>query len=264
MRTDPAALIETAARLVGYANANRYHVRGDSLFNGIPLRGKQVLEVGSGAGAWAIWAGLHGANRVVGIEPEARGSTPRSLKRFEDNVRSLGLARTVLASGDKLEQVLDGDESFDIVVMFNVINHLDEEAVKVLRTDRGAREQYTALLRKLRGHTTLSGWLIVADCARTNFWNQLGLGSPFARTIEWEKHQNPRVWMDVMERAGFRDFDLRWSPLQPFPKLTQNSLVQYFTCSHFVLRCRAGEKLSNRPQAREKFASSALRGFASI
>lgn len=232
--------LETAAKLLGYASARRYQVRGESLFNGIPLAGKRVLDIGSGRGAWAIWAGLDGASQVLGIEPEAHGSTAHCLERFKENIAILGLAGRVVASDKELDELLAHDRSFDVVVMFNVINHLDEEAVKVLHRDRGAKQRYVTLLASLRQRMQPGGWLIVADCARTNFWNQWGTGSPFAREIEWDKHQDPEVWIEMFRRAGFCKFDLHWSPLQPFPKITANSLVQYLTCSHFVLRCRSG------------------------
>jgi hypothetical protein len=82
--------------------------------------------------------------------------------------------------------------------------------------------------------------LIIADCARSNFWSALGLKSPIARTIEWHKHQNPETWIKVFLKAGFHLQDLRWSPLYPFGWLSANPFVQYFAASHFVLRLRAG------------------------
>jgi hypothetical protein len=85
--------------------------------------------------------------------------------------------------------------------------------------------------------------VIVADCGRDNVWPRFGLSSPFMPTIEWQKHQNPEVWIRVFAQAGFENIDCRWSPLQPLPEVTGNRLVQYLTCSHFVLRFRArGER----------------------
>ena len=231
--------LEPAARLVGYANASRYRVRGDFLFAGIPLTGAHVLEVGCGTGAWAIWAALHGADRVVGIEPEAQGSTANVLAMFKQTIELLGLSGKVLATDQYLHRLPLQKQQFDVVVMFNVINHLDEDAVVVLHQEPAAFERYVTILQNLRLRLRPKGWVVVADCARTNLWPRLGLASPFARSIEWHKHQNPHTWINVFEHAGFRHFDLRWSPLQPFPRLTAHWLVQYITCSLFVLRFRA-------------------------
>ena len=231
---------ELAAGLVGYGSGFRYQVRGNFLFQGIPLRDANVLEVGCGTGAWAIWAALNGADRVIGIEPEAQGSTSSGLEKFKQSIELLKLGRKVVATDQYLHQLPLQAQPFDVVVMFNVINHLDEDAVVVLQQDPHAFERYVTLLKNLHLRMRPDGWVVVADCARANFWPRLGLPSPFARSIEWHKHQNPDVWVNVFEQAGFLKSDLRWSPLQPFPRLTANRLVQYFTCSHFVLRFRVG------------------------
>ncbi len=84
------------------------------------------------------------------------------------------------------------------------------------------------------------GWVVVTDCGRSNFWNALGMRSPFARTIEWHKHQNPSLWAKAFECAGYRKADLRWTPLHPLGRLAANRVVHYLTCSHFCLRFRAG------------------------
>jgi SAM-dependent methyltransferase len=231
--------LEVAASLVGYRNGSRYRTRGEFLFNGVPLREKSVLEVGCGAGAWAIWAALHGAARVIGLEPEADGSRRHIRERLLENIETLGLQTKIVAVDGCLEELAETEAMFDVVVMFNVINHLDEAAVVVLDQDRKAFEKYVAVLKKLRAQMRAGGWIIVADCARRNFWNQIGLTSPLVPWIEWHKHQNPRTWVKVFAASGFRPFDLRWSPMQPLPRLTSNWLAQYVTCSDFVMRLRA-------------------------
>ena len=240
-RPDFSERIELAARLVGYRNAGRYRSRGDFLFSGIRLTDARVLEIGCGSGAWAIWAALNGASKVVGIEPEAEGSDDDFLERFRRNIQTLGLKKKIEAQGRTLQQIALSEDRFDIVVMYNVINHLDEDAVVSLHEDAGSAKRYLALLRKLRLHMAPDGWVIVADCGRDNLWPRLGLSSPFMPSIEWYKHQNPPIWIDIFVKAGFELFDLRWSPLQPLPQLTANSVVQYLTCSHFVLRFRISD-----------------------
>jgi cyclopropane fatty-acyl-phospholipid synthase-like methyltransferase len=211
-------------------------MRGDFLFSGVPLLGAHVLEVGCGTGAWAIWAALHGADHVVGIEPGADGSSQGTLDRLRSSIMELGLESRIQARAAFLHELPMPERPYDVVVMYNVINHLDEEAVIVLDRDQSALARYIDLLKDLRSRMRFGGWLIIADCGRDNFWVRLGLQSPFVPSIEWHKHQNPRTWISVLDQAGFRTMDLRWSPLQPFTKLTANRFVQYLTCSHFVLR----------------------------
>ncbi len=228
--------MEQAGRLAGYSTGARYRMRGEFLFAGIPLEGTRVLDVGCGAGAWSMWAALHGARHVVGIEPGADGSREGTFDVFQRSIAALGFERQVEARPHFLHELPKPDAPYDVVVMYNVINHLDEEAVVMLHRDGAARERYVTLLKDLVSWMRPGGWLIIADCGRTNAWLRFGMASPFVPTIEWHKHQDPGTWMEVCCQAGFRTVDLRWSPLQPFPKLTANWLVQYLTCAHFVLR----------------------------
>jgi SAM-dependent methyltransferase len=200
------------------------------------------LEIGCGSGAWAIWAALNGASKVVGIEPEGEGSSEHSLERFRRNIETLGLQKRVEARGCALEELTVSREGFDVTMLFNVINHLDEDSVITLHKDPASKARYVQLLRKLHLYVKPNVWVILADCGRDNLWPKLGLSSPMARTIEWNKHQNPPTWINVFAEAGFEHFDLRWSPLQPLPRVTGNSWVQYITCSHFVLRFRIGRQ----------------------
>lgn len=236
---------EQAGRLVGYATGNRYQMRGEFLFRGIPLTGATVLEVGCGTGAWAIWSALKGAHRVVGIDPESKGSAPGTLAAFRRTIETLGLSGQTEALACSLEELPTSDRSFDVVVMYDAINHLDEDAVVNLHRDQGAVRRYVTLLRHLRSRVHEGSWVVVADCGRDNAWRRLGLRSPLAPSIEWHKHQNPHTWVMVFAQAGFRKMDLRWSPLQPFPRLTANWLAQYLTCSHFVLRFQAASNLNS-------------------
>lgn len=231
--------LELAALRVGYASGARYRVRGEFLFSGIPLSGAHVLEVGCGTGAWSLWAALHGADRVVALEPEADGSTSNTLATLRRSIGLLSLDKKVIASEYYLHQLPRQERPFDVIVMYDVINHLDEDAVVCLHHDRAAFNRYVSLFQNLRRQMQSGAWLIVADCARDNVWNRLGQKSPFAPSIEWHKHQNPGVWIDILESAGFHHHSLGWSPLQPFPRVTSNWFVQYFTASHFVLRLRA-------------------------
>lgn len=236
---DPeGSLIERAAHLVGYRNARRYRHRGRFLFEGVKLSGARVLDVGCGRGAWAIWAVLHGAGKAIGIEPEADGSTSGTFHSFRENIKLLGLEQQVEAHAVTLQD-LPKDVLFEVAVLYNVINHLDETAVVGLRVNADMAQSYLKILAGLRARVSRGGFVIVADCARSNLWPALGLRAPLARSIEWKKHQNPAVWSSLFEQAGFERFSCRWSPLYPLGRLTTNRFVHYVTVSHFVLTLRA-------------------------
>jgi SAM-dependent methyltransferase len=228
-------VLERAARLVGYASAQRYSSRGTFLFQGIRWQGASVLEVGCGTGAWVIWTALNGAMKSIGIEPEGDGSTKETFDTLRKNIRSLGLENRVEAYRCTLQDFHRWDGQLDVVVMYNVINHLDEDAVEVLHQSEHMAARYVDLLRIVRAKLKLGGTVVVADCARSNLWPQLGLRSPFDAAIEWDKHQNPSVWIRIFERAGFKNSNRRWSPIYPIGRLSTNAAVQYVTRSHFVL-----------------------------
>lgn len=227
--------LSTAAASVGYASASRYVARANHLFKGIRLAGKDVLEVGCGAGAWALWAGLHHARKVVGLEPEADGLIAGTEGAFERNIRRLELSNIVESQRTKLQD-FSATAEFDVIMLNNTINHLDEAAVQMLGSDQQARLTYIAILEQIRSLTRQGGVVIIADCSRYNLWPNFSLKSPFCPTIEWEKHQSPRLWTELFEDAGFVLRDLRWAPCYPLGMLTANALFAYVTISEFVLR----------------------------
>jgi 2-polyprenyl-3-methyl-5-hydroxy-6-metoxy-1,4-benzoquinol methylase len=195
-----------------------------------------VLDVGAGRGSFAIWAALSGAAFVLGLEPQAAGSTGGALDVFQRLVSELQLEDKVIASAAMLEQ-LESSQRFDVVTMYNVINHLDEEAVIHLHESEAARSAYVKLLVNLRGHLSAEARVIVADSSPENVWGRLGVTTPLTRPMEWRKHQRPEAWTALFAEAGFRLQDLRWSPLFPFMAI-QSRTLQLFVASPFVLRFR--------------------------
>ncbi len=239
--TEPVtqALLSQAASVVGYASLDRYRARANALFAGVPLSGKTFLEVGCGKGAWAIWAALNGATHCIGLEPEVDGSTPGTLKRFRDNIAALGLGDIIESRQQTLQQFLCTETNVDVVMMYNVINHIDEFATTHMHEDERLQQPYIDVLKQLRARMNKNGAVIIADCGRTNLWPQLGMVAPWEPTIEWEKHQDPPMWTRVFRKAGFECQSSRWSPIYPFGALSANALVQYLTRSVFIITYRA-------------------------
>jgi len=228
------------AKKVGYSSLKRYVLRSNFIFDGLKLEGARVLEIGCGNGAFCMWAALHGAEYVFGIEPEGNGSTGGTLRLFREVVEKLNLTN-IEAKGIFLQELGISTKPFDIIVMYNVINHLDEDKVQILHKDQDAAEKYILLVRDLKKFLKPGGIIIVADCARRNFWNDIGLKSPLAPTIEWHKHQSPQQWIKIFKKAEYRLYDFRWSILNPIGSFASNWLVQYLTVSHFVLRFQSLE-----------------------
>ncbi|MFT3894508.1 MAG: methyltransferase domain-containing protein [Anaerolineales bacterium] len=234
--------IERISEIVGYRNVKRYSTKAHFVFDGLDLRGKRVLEIGCGKGSLVAWAALHGASFVLGLEPEKEGSQSISYRTLEEVVSTLCLNNIEISPKTFDEYVFS--EPFDVVILYNVINHLDEQAVTDMHVNMASYERFLCIAEKLCTVTAPKGILILADAARSNLWGDLGRQSPFARTIEWKKHQNPKTWKRLFEQAGFKLVNLNWSQLYPLGKLSSNFLVHYITISHFLMHL---ERADNSP-----------------
>lgn len=226
------------AQRLGYRNATRYETRAKFVFDGLPLHDARVLDVGCGPGAFTIWPALQGAKYVLGIEPELDGATAGTLDTLRRTVDDFGLSDRIDARSLLLSEIQLSEGPFDVVVTYNVVNHLDEWATMRLPGHAEAENRYRAIFRHIADLMAPNGTLIVADCARTNAWDKVGLTPPFARAIEWQKHLNPDDWSTLIATSGFELLDLRWSYLYPWVRLTSNRFAQIVTQSHFVLRMR--------------------------
>lgn len=179
------------------------YVRGE-----IALRGCRVLDVGAGGGAISEYFVKEGADEVIALEPESSGSDYKaaSFERLSQRADSYGGLRAI----PETLQEYQPSENFDVVLLHNSINHLNESAVQSLHEDPDARAAFENLISKLSTVTTEEGKVIVLDSGRASLWRYLPK-SPFS--IEWEKHQDPHIWVDLFEQLDFEAMSLRWTPV---------------------------------------------------
>jgi hypothetical protein len=90
-----------------------------------------------------------------------------------------------------------GDQ-FDILLLHQSINHMDEHACSQLHRDRAAQALYPPLFLKLAALARPGAKLIAVDCARRNLFPDLRLKNPILRSIEWDKHQSPSCGRDCL------------------------------------------------------------------
>lgn len=69
--------VETTGRNVGNL---RYYLH--SLFRGVDVRARSVLDIGAGDGLLSFYAASAGASSVVSLEPEAAGSATGTITRL--------------------------------------------------------------------------------------------------------------------------------------------------------------------------------------
>lgn len=218
----------------------------DRLFRGIDVQGKRALDIGAGTGVFSIALALRGAAEVCALEPEVAGSQSTMSERFERMVRQVGVTNVRLER-KTLEEALPTLKPFDLVLLHNCINHLDEPSCTVLHRDQTARSAYLQTFRDLYRVTRDDGLLIIADSTRHNLFGSVGLRSPMCPSIEWEKHQPPSVWSRLASQVGYRCERVEWTTPGHLGKLghrlLSNPLASFFLLGHFVLVLRkVGEK----------------------
>ncbi len=208
------------------------------VFRDVELAGRTVLDVGAGNGRFSFYAACVGASKVVSLEPGAHGSRGGVVDRFRDIASHLDLDQVTLVP-QRLQDFEPGEEAFDVVLLIAAINHLDEDACIKLHYDRDARSTYGVLFRKLAALANPGAKLVVMDAGRQNLFARLGMKNPLAPTVEWHKHQQPELWTQLLEEAGFRSPIIRWPTFNtlrsPGSVLLGNKLAAYCLQSTFCL-----------------------------
>lgn len=221
----------------------RQIVRFEKLVGPDAVKDKDVLEIGSGNGIFSALMCLAGARSVTAMEPAAAGSSSGILDAFRRKKNQLGLKNCLLIT-DTLQQSELQPDTYDLIVAVASINHWDEQACIQLKSDNTAQGKYILLFKKCFESLRQGGKIIVSDVGRENFWGTIkkltGLKHPFAPTVEWHKHQQPKLWGNLLKKAGFEN--IMWDWICPPPlkfgidKFINNFIFAYFTASYFVLK----------------------------
>jgi SAM-dependent methyltransferase len=208
------------------------------LFKEINLEGKNILDVGAGAGVYSCYMAMNGAKEVIGLEPEIEGSRNNYISKFDKLKEKLELGNVFLKPLT-FQSFDNAGEKFDIILLHYSINHLNENACIDLRRSNEAKNTYKEIFDKLYSISNDNADIIVADCSNKNFFNLLGLKNPFAPTIEWHKHQSPEEWIEILRKAGFKNFKIKWVSPNQLGKigdfLLGNKICSFFVHSHFII-----------------------------
>ena len=219
-----------------YPNRRNLQFHLKTLFKNIALENRRVLDIGGGSGLHSFYAACMGAKEVVCLEPETEGSRPGIGARFRKLSGILGGDR-VRFEPVTFQAFEPMEKQFDIILLHNSINHLDEIACINLVNSEAARAIYMNIFLKLSSLASGGAKLIVCDCSRYNFFALLRIRNPFAPTIEWHKHQAPEVWVNLLSQVGFVNPRIRWTSFNtlrsPGRILLGNKLLSYFLRSDF-------------------------------
>lgn len=214
----------------------KFHL--DYLFQGISFYGKTMLEIGAGTGLHSLYGACMGARQVICLEPELAGSTRGTLNKLIKLSQSLP-QYNIIPQAVTFQDFDSSDQTFDIILLYNSINHLDEEACINLQHSDSARNRYNLLFQKLGQLAAKGAKLIIADCSRYNFFALIGLRNPLAPNIGWRGHQSPNYWSKMLRDFSFINPEIRWT--SPSNRLLigrlffRNRFMAYFTTSHFSL-----------------------------
>lgn len=211
------------------------------------IKGKRILEIGAGDGTLSCLMSLAGAEHVVALEPEIAGSTKGVYEKFKENINKLGINNLTLV--DKTLQDYDMQpNSFDLMVSVGSVNHWDEEACINLYREPDAKQIYRDIFKNILYGLKTRGQLSVFEMGKWNLFswtsNRWGIPNPLLPSVEWYKHQQPRLWAKLLHKAGFSEVTWKWFfPVPPFKgaklvldnPIFNNPLFTYFTTSKFVI-----------------------------
>ena len=222
-----------------FSNNKRLKLKLDNLFGNLDFQNKKLLDIGGGIGTFSFYAAVMGAKKVVILEPESHGSSSGIYRKFKkiksdlDNIDNIEFQSITL-------QEYNTNQKYDYILLYNSINHIDEEACISLKNNITSREKYLELFRRIFDITNDKGKVIICDCARSNFFGNLKVKNPLAPTIEWKKHQNPNTWIKLLKHSGFNNLKVTWPAPNYFGKLGKiflsNKVTSFLMTSHFCIK----------------------------
>jgi len=230
----------------GHENPQGYAYYLQQLFRDVAFDGKEVLEIGSGRGLISLHCAVAGAHRVVSMEPEMEGSTGGVTQVQQQRIGELGLKDRMELLRDDFHDARFDEQSFDVIVMIAVLNHLYETPIDATK-DKLVFDRYVEIAIRLYDLLNEGGVVIATDACRYCLWtqtNRLGLPRSLCltqKTIEWRIHQQPVVWQQIFRAAGFQSCEIHYPVpyrLRQFHSIIDNSVMNWMLMGSFILHAK--------------------------
>lgn len=223
-----------------YSSKGRLQFYLRRLFEDISFENKRFMDIGAGNGLFSFYAACKGAKEVLCLEPEAEGSSEDVCTHFRKVHSHLSFLDQVKLEHSTIQSLEPCGKKFDVILLHGSVNHLDENACIHLLRDENARNNYRAMFSKISSIANIGAKIIIYDCSRYNFFSLLGVKNPFASSIEWHKHQSPKLWAELLSEAGFCNPKIKWHSFNvlgsPGRLFLGNKFMSYFISSHFFLK----------------------------
>ena len=229
---------ETLVRHGAYTSVRRLKNHA-SYICGDTVGVRSALDIGGGVGIISFYLASQGVTRVVCMEPEDAGSTEGVTGVFDTLKNDLPHGDRVVLEKTTFQAYDPGDSKFDLVIAHNSVNHLNEDACIDLKKNQDSYDTYIGYFRRIYDMLESGGQFIAVDCSRYNLFGHMKLTNPLMPDIEWEKHQSPYQWRDMLVEVGFEKPRIQWTALNTLGVLGRvvmnNPVVSFFTISHFRL-----------------------------
>lgn len=215
------------------------------LLRGVELRGKRVLEIGSGRGLLAIYMGMNGAAQVVSMEPEMFGATSGVIADQRARIAEIGLTNVEVVAADFNTWEAHG-QTFDLIVSRASINHL-HEANQHAEHHQPTFDAYVAVATRIKDLLAPGGLFLATDACRYAFFTgarRFGIRRPWNRKrtgVDWRYHQNPGTWQKIFAAAGFSDTAVNYPvpyPLRAWRPIVDTAIANFFLRGVFILKAR--------------------------
>ncbi|HUT89244.1 MAG TPA: class I SAM-dependent methyltransferase [Thermoguttaceae bacterium] len=216
-------------------------------FRGVDFRGKRVLDIGSGKGLMTVFAALSGAEHVVSMEPELQGSRSEVAQILQGRIERLALENVTVLPEDFNAWDPKG-ETFDIILSFQSLEHLDESPHHALFHSQ-THERCVRITSRMRSLLNDGGLAVVTNACRYGLFALLrpyGIKRPWDRkvtNINWRIHQNPRVWRHLFVEGGFSRVNIIYPlpySLRALKAVVANPVVNFSLRAAFCLHCHCG------------------------
>jgi len=246
MNTQEADRLLTSVAYIYGTNARWLRVRTADYFGTLDFSGKHILDIGAGQGLYSCCVSVLGAERLVALEPELKGSSNDAIAIFRNRLNDLNL-RNMEFHPITMQEFTAPTESFDIICMLASVNHLDETHVRTLHNDEKSRAIFRQLLRPLFKWLKPGGTMVISDSSRVHAFTpmiklRLLRKHPFQPHIEWKKHQPPKVWKTLLEEIGFASVHFHWATNWRYwwiPRfLVDNVIATHIYSSLFVMHAK--------------------------